>query len=93
LSCLFCGVWTWLAEEAIDKTTRSGNTVLDLFGGSGSTLIACEKIKRKARLMELDERYVDVIVQRWQDFTGKKAVHVESGKTFEDMKGERLNAS
>ena len=47
--------------------------VLDLFGGSGSTLIACEKINRHARLMELDPKYCDVIVKRWEDFTGKKA--------------------
>lgn len=74
-----------LPEEAIDKTTNKGATVLDLFGGSGSTLIACEKSKRKARLMELDEKYCDVIIQRWQNFTGGKAVHIESGKTYEEM--------
>lgn len=62
-----------LAVEAIDKTTLNGKTVLDLFGGSGSTLIACEKTGRKARLMELDPKYCDVIVKRWEDFTGKKA--------------------
>jgi DNA modification methylase len=63
-----------LAEEAIDKTTTKTNIVLDLFGGSGSTLIACEKTNRHARLMELDPKYCDVIVKRWEDFTGKKAV-------------------
>ena len=63
-----------LAEEAIDKTTRSGALVLDLFGGSGSTLIACEKTGRYARLMELDPKYCDVIVKRWENFTGKKAI-------------------
>jgi DNA modification methylase len=63
-----------LAEEAIDKTTTKTNIVLDLFGGSGSTLIACEKVNRHARLMELDPKYCDVIVKRWEDFTGKKAV-------------------
>lgn len=62
-----------LAEEALDKTTRQKNIVLDLFGGSGSTLIACEKQNRHARLMELDPKYCDVIVKRWEDFTGKKA--------------------
>ena len=71
-----------LPEEAIDKTTRSKDIVLDLFGGSGSTLIACEKINRYARLMELDEKYCDVIITRWQDFTGKKAVHAETGEAF-----------
>jgi DNA modification methylase len=48
--------------------------VLDLFGGSGTTAIACEKTNRYARLMELDPKFVDVIVKRWEDFTGKKAV-------------------
>ena len=62
-----------LAEEALDKTTASKSIVLDLFGGSGSTLIACEKQNRHARLMELDPKYCDVIVKRWEDFTGKKA--------------------
>jgi DNA modification methylase len=63
-----------LPEEALDKTTNRAAVVLDLFGGSGSTLIACEKTGRQARLMELDPRYCDVIVQRWQQFTGKLAV-------------------
>jgi DNA modification methylase len=71
-----------LPEEAIDKTTRSKDIVLDLFGGSGSTLIACEKTSRYARLMELDEKYCDVIITRWQDFTGKVAVHAETGEEF-----------
>lgn len=74
-----------LAEEAIDKTTKKGYTVLDLFGGSGSTLIACEKTGRKARVMELDEKYVDVIIKRWQNFTGKEAIHIESGKTYNEL--------
>jgi len=63
-----------LAEEALDKTTKPKSVVMDLFGGSGSTLIACEKQNRHARLMELDPKYCDVIVKRWEDFTGKKAV-------------------
>lgn len=81
-----------LPVEAIDKTTRKGATVLDLFGGSGSTLMACEKTSRKARLMELDEKYVDVIINRWQNFTGKQAVHIESGKTYQELKEERLDS-
>ncbi|MGB3667886.1 MAG: site-specific DNA-methyltransferase [Bermanella sp.] len=80
-----------LPEEAIDKTTKTGQTVLDLFGGSGSTLIACEKTNRKARLMELDEKYVDVIINRWQDFTGKLAVHTATGKTYSELKQERVD--
>jgi len=63
-----------LPEEAINNSSKGMDIVLDLFGGSGSTLIACEKVGRKARLMELDPKYCDVIVKRWEDFTGKKAV-------------------
>jgi DNA modification methylase len=62
-----------LPVEAIEKTTRSSAVVLDLFGGSGSTLIACEKTNRQARIMELDPKYCDVIVKRFEQFTGKKA--------------------
>jgi len=80
---------TALPEEAIDKTTKSGATVLDLFGGSGSTLIACEKISRKARLMELDEKYCDVIVKRWQEFTGKQATLESTGELFKEVSDGR----
>jgi len=62
------------------------NLIYDAFGGSGSTLIACEKTNRQARLMELDPKYVDVIVKRWQDFTGLIAIHEKTGKTFNEMK-------
>ena len=63
-----------ISERAIKNSTKPKNIVLDYFGGSGSTLIACEKQNRHARLMELDPKYCDVIVKRWEDFTGKKAV-------------------
>ncbi len=56
---------------------KQGN-VIDLFGGSGSTLIAAERLKRQAFLMELDPKYCDVIVKRWEDFTGNKAKRVSS---------------
>jgi DNA modification methylase len=72
-----------MIEYALSKV-KSGY-VLDLFGGSGSTLIACEKTNRNAYLMELDEKYVDVIIKRWQDFTGKQSIHEETGKTFEEL--------
>ena len=71
-----------LAEEALDKTTKPGWLILDLFGGSGSTLIACEKTGRHARLMELDPKYVDIIVRRWQEFTGKQATLQSDGRLF-----------
>lgn len=70
-----------IVEFSLDYI-NAGEIVLDLFGGSGTTLMACEKTKRQARLMELSPNYCDVIVKRWQDFTGKKATHVETGKTF-----------
>lgn len=72
-----------LGVEAVDKTTKASAKVLDLFGGSGSTLIACEKINRNAYLMELDPKYCDVIIKRWQDFTGQKAVHADTGEAFD----------
>jgi len=62
-----------LALRAIQYSTRPGETVLDLFGGSGSTLIACEQTRRRACLCELDPLYCDVIVRRWEEFTGRTA--------------------
>jgi DNA modification methylase len=62
-----------LAKRAINNSSNEGNIVLDLFGGSGSTLIASEATARKCYMMELDPIYVDVIIKRWEDFTGKKA--------------------
>lgn len=75
-----------LMEYQIENNTKGSDAVLDLFGGSGSTLIACEKTGRHARLMELDPKYCDVIVKRWQDFTGKKAKLESSGKEFKEVK-------
>ena len=72
-----------LPEEAINNSSKGQDVVLDLFGGSGSTLIACEKTTRHARLMELDPKYCDVIIKRWQDFTGQKAIHAETGEAFD----------
>ena len=62
-----------LVERAINNSSKVGDIVLDGFGGSGSTLIAAEKTRRKARLMELDPKFCDVIVRRWEEYTGKKA--------------------
>jgi DNA modification methylase len=67
----------FIPEEAINNSSKQGSNVLDLFGGSGSTLIACEKLSRNAYVMELDPKYCDVIVKRWEDFTGKKAILAE----------------
>tara|TARA_R100000654_G_scaffold24386_1_gene47249 strand:- start:456 stop:1586 length:1131 start_codon:yes stop_codon:yes gene_type:complete len=62
-----------LSLRAIKNSTKQENGVLDLFGGSGSTILACEQTNRKCYMMELDPIYVDVIIQRWENFTGKKA--------------------
>ena len=67
-----------LAVRALQYSSRTGENVLDLFGGSGSTLIACEQTGRQAFLMELDPLYTDVIVERWEKFTGRKAERVEA---------------
>lgn len=81
-----------LIERALKNSSHAGAIVLDLFGGSGSTLIACEAQGREARMMELDEKFVDVIVKRWEDFTGQKAIHEATGKTFEEIAAERLES-
>lgn len=75
-----------LVEKAIGYSSRKDQTVLDLFGGSGTTLIASEKLGRQSRLMEMEAKYCDVIIKRWQDFAGKQAIHEASGKTFDKMK-------
>ena len=63
-----------LAKWFLDKFSDENDIVVDLFGGSGSTLIACEQLNRNCYMMELDEHYIDVIIQRWENFTGEKAV-------------------
>lgn len=63
-----------LSAMAITHTTTKGSNVLDVFGGSGSTLIACEQTGRKCYMCELDEHYCDVIIERWETFTGREAV-------------------
>lgn len=73
-----------LLENALLNSSVKNNIVLDLFGGSGTTLIACEQLGRKARLMELDEHYCDVIIQRFQKLTGKEAVR-QDGIKFNDL--------
>ena len=70
----------FLPAEAINNSSKREDIVLDLFGGSGSTLIACEQLNRKCYMMELDPKYVDVIINRWETFTGKKAVLIKEGE-------------
>jgi DNA modification methylase len=78
-----------LALRALTYSSRAGEVVLDLFGGSGSTLIAAEKLARRARLMEIDPAYADVIIRRWQEFTGQKAVLEGEARSFEEIADER----
>jgi DNA modification methylase len=78
-----------LVERAIRNSSKSRDVVLDPFGGSGSTLIACEKAERQARLIELDPKYCDVIVQRWQDWAGGTAVLDGDDRTFGEIAGSR----
>jgi DNA modification methylase len=79
-----------LIERAIRNSSRRGELVLDPFCGSGTTLIACEKSGRKARLIEIDPIYCDVIVKRWQEFTGQAATFQSTGQNFAQISLERL---
>jgi len=81
-----------LAARALQYSSRPGENVLDLFGGSGSTLVACEQLGRKAYLMELDALYCDVIVERWQKLTGREALLEGSGQSFGALRAERTAA-
>jgi hypothetical protein len=79
-----------LIERALSNSSPSGAVVLDPFGGAGSTLIACTKLGRQGRLIELDPRYVDATVQRWQNFTGAEAVLAADGRGFAEIAAARL---
>lgn len=79
-----------LVADAIREVSRRGDTVLDTFSGSGTTLIAAQRMGRRARLIEIDPKYCDVIVRRWEQLTGKQATLAMSGLTFEDVEIERL---
>tara|TARA_R110000787_G_scaffold12623_1_gene40594 strand:+ start:1420 stop:2661 length:1242 start_codon:yes stop_codon:yes gene_type:complete len=78
-----------LIEKAIINSSKSGDVLHDCFGGSGSTLIACEKTNRNCRMMELDEKYCDVIINRWQNFTGKQALLEGTGLIYDEVETNR----
>lgn len=82
-----------LPEKGIGLVRAHSGVVFEPFGGSGTTLIACEKMGRRARLMELDPKYCDVIVRRWQGFTGQQATLEGDGRTFEQIADERIGAT
>ena len=79
-----------LIGRMLKNSTRTGDVVLDLFGGSGSTMICCEMLGRAARLVELDPRFVDVIVRRWQQATGREAVLDADGRSFDVVAAEHF---
>ena len=74
-----------LVQGFVDNSSQEGWLVLDLFGGAGSTLIACVNNHRKCNIMELDPKFVDVIIKRWQDYTGQTAINAETGKNFKEQ--------
>jgi DNA modification methylase len=82
-----------LVERAIENSSRKGATVLDTFAGLGTTLIACHRRDRKARLIEIDPRYVDAICQRWQQYTGNAVILDGNGRRFEQIARERKKAA
>ena len=82
-----------LVERAIRNSSKGRDTVLDPFCGSGSTLIACEKASRQARLIELEPKYCDVIVRRFQEFSGKPVTLESDGRKFSDVAAERLQVA
>jgi DNA modification methylase len=78
-----------LVEWFLEKWGKESDIVADLFGGSGSTLLACQKINRECYTMELSESYCDVIIRRWEAFTGESAIHQESNLTFAKTEAHR----
>jgi DNA modification methylase len=80
-----------LVERAVDNSSRCGDTVLDPFAGSGTTLIACQRRKRRSCLIELDPAYVDVICRRWLQYTGKSAIRSTDKRLFSDLHEPVLN--
>ena len=78
-----------LIERAVRNSSKSRDTILDPFGGSGSTLIACEKSGRQGRMIELEPKYCDVSILRWEEFTGKQAMLEGDGRSFKEIVAER----
>ncbi|HEU0142214.1 MAG TPA: site-specific DNA-methyltransferase [Bryobacteraceae bacterium] len=82
-----------LVERAVRNSSKSRDTVLDPFGGSGSTLIACEKTGRHARVIELEPKYCDVIIRRFQEFSGKPVTLESDERKFSEVAAERLQVA
>ena len=77
-----------LVSDALRDASRRAGLVLDPFGGSGTVVIAAERTGRKARIIEIDPAYCDLIVKRWQDYTGKRATHGRNGAEFDDVESQ-----
>jgi DNA modification methylase len=82
-----------LVERALLNSSKAGDVVADLFGGSGSTLIGCERRGRYARLMEIDPKYADCIIRRYQEYISKQAVLDGDGRSFEEVRLERAGVA
>jgi DNA modification methylase len=79
-----------MMERVMKSSLPKDGLCIEPFGGSGSTLIGAEKTNRKCYTMELQGQYVDVIVKRWQEYTGKKAIHAESGDEFVEVDNGKI---
>ena len=82
-----------LVERAIRNSSKSRDILFDPFGGSGTTLIAADRAGRRARLIELDPKYVDVIVQRWQKLSGQNAKHDVAGQSFDELAARKQKSA
>ncbi len=82
-----------LVKRAIRNSSKCRDIVSDPFGGSGTTLIAAERTGRRARLIELDPKYIDVVVQRWQEQTGQSARLEQSGQKFSEIASKKMAAA
>ena len=80
-----------IIQYLIQNSSKKEDIVLDTFLGSGSTLISCEKTHRNCYGLELDPVYCDVIIQRWQNYTGKEAIHLETNKTYNELQKDTEN--
>ena len=78
-----------LVADALKDVTRRRDIVLDTFCGSGTTILAAERVGRRAYTLELEPRFVDVSIRRWQAFTRRDAIHAEAGLTFEELASKR----
>jgi DNA modification methylase len=82
-----------LVSDAIKDCTRRGDIVLDTFCGSGTTILAAERVGRRAYTMEIEPRFVDVAIKRWQAFSRKDAIHADSGLSFDELASKRTQAA